>query len=231
MDKLASKFRLQILAFSILLFLINDLILSNISALRWLVERPSLILGINPLSWLAPLIFSEANLIIFVTGMILMLILILASQMRKAKAILYFYLGISTIALIFNVMALFLSLWNPAATVLTYFSDTILIWIANTLIFTCWYYLIDRPRQELAKENQQVQTYFIFTTNELEEEAWLDWKPKFFDYLFLSFQVSTIFNTAQTSINGIKPKVLIMVQVLISLITILLILSRAVSLI
>jgi len=66
-------------------------------------------------------------------------------------------------------------------------------------------------------------------TAQPEIRARLNWKPRFLDYLFLSFTNATAFSPTDTMPLSRKAKVLMMAESLKSLVTIALIAGRAVN--
>ena len=111
----------------------------------------------------------------------------------------------------------------------------IAIWLTNVLIFALWYWLIDRggPAQRALHPDPTTpegHPDFVFTQmdggKEFTPEGWL---PSFLDYLALGITTATAFSPTDAMPNSQRAKVLMAAQGLISLVTIGLIISRAVG--
>jgi hypothetical protein len=111
----------------------------------------------------------------------------------------------------------------------------IAIWLTNVLIFALWYWQLDRGGPANRARHPDPTTPeghpdFIFP----EMDSGLPytpalWRPEFLDYLALALTTATAFSPADTMPNSRRAKVLMSVQGLISLITLGLIISRAVG--
>jgi hypothetical protein len=105
--------------------------------------------------------------------------------------------------------------------------DALNIWITNIIIFSLWYWNLDRkvpsPKAELFPD-------FVFTQQtlppKLTRRAYM---PGYIDYLFLAFTNATAFSPSDTFPLTARAKLLMMFQALISLVTIALVASRAVG--
>ena len=103
------------------------------------------------------------------------------------------------------------------------------IWAINILVFALLYWQVDGAGPEARTSDKHGPPDFIFGEKEMEELA-EGWEPYFVDYLFLAFATSTSF----TPPDYAKPasrraKLLIMTQATLSLVTLVLVASRAVA--
>ena len=109
------------------------------------------------------------------------------------------------------------------------------IWLTNVLIFALWYWQLDRGGPANRARHPDPTTPeghpdFIFpemdTGKPYTPESWM---PSFIDYLALAVTTATAFSPADTMPNSRRAKALMSTQGLISLVTLGLIISRAVG--
>jgi len=128
---------------------------------------------------------------------------------------------------------------NSASVVLRHGAQ---IWFTNILVFALWYWELDGDGPEArAHANAAIEFHnadFLFPQMQLSFMGGRplpcvdpNWKPQFFDYLYLSFTNSTAFSPADVMPISRWSKALMLVEALISLMTIGIVLARSVSLI
>jgi uncharacterized membrane protein len=105
----------------------------------------------------------------------------------------------------------------------------VLIWLTNFLIFALWYWELDRggPGKRAAGHDEQPDFLFPQMTDDRIEP--LHWRPKFIDYLYVSLTNATAFSPTDTMPLSPMAKAVMGVQAIVSLVTIGLIVSRAVN--
>lgn len=103
------------------------------------------------------------------------------------------------------------------------------IWFTNILVFGLWYWELDRggPQQRLRASKRDAD--FQFPQMIQPSCAPVGWMPSFADYLYLAFTNSTAFSPADTMPLTTMSKALMTVEALISLLTVALVLARAVG--
>ncbi len=105
--------------------------------------------------------------------------------------------------------------------------DSLNIWATNLIIFALWYWNIDRRS---AYFGEDAQPDFVFTQQTLPQSLTRRvYTPGFVDYLFLAFTNATAFSPSDTFPLTARAKLLMMLQALISLVTIALVAARAVG--
>jgi hypothetical protein len=105
--------------------------------------------------------------------------------------------------------------------------DSLNIWATNIIIFSLWYWNLDR-KNPLTETEQPPD--FVFTQQTLPPALTRRvYVPGYIDYLFLAFTNATAFSPSDTFPLTARAKLLMMLQALISLITIALGASRAVG--
>jgi uncharacterized membrane protein len=105
----------------------------------------------------------------------------------------------------------------------------VLIWMTNFLIFGLWYWEMDRggPGRRAAGHDRAPDFLFPQMSDDRIEPK--EWRPKFVDYLYVSFTNATAFSPTDTMPLSSAAKGTMGVQALVSLVTIGLIVSRAVN--
>lgn len=104
-----------------------------------------------------------------------------------------------------------------------------LIWLTNVLIFGIWYWELDRggPGKRAAGHDGPPDFLFPQMSDDTIEPR--GWRPKFIDYLYVAMTNATAFSPTDTMpLSGLAKSVM-SIQALVSLVTIGLIVSRAVN--
>jgi uncharacterized membrane protein len=105
----------------------------------------------------------------------------------------------------------------------------VLIWLTNVLIFSLWYWELDRGGAgKRAAGNDRVPD-FLFPQMADDTIEPRDWRPKFIDYLYVSLTNATAFSPTDTMPLTPMAKSIMGIQSLVSLVTLGLIISRAVN--
>ncbi len=103
------------------------------------------------------------------------------------------------------------------------------VWVTNVLVFALWYWELDRGGPVARLESERRQPDFLFPQMTAPDATRPDWSPSFIDYLFTSFTNATAFSPTDTMPLTPWAKILFMVQSLASLLTVALVVSRAVN--
>lgn len=106
----------------------------------------------------------------------------------------------------------------------------LLVWVTNVLIFALWLWEIDRGGAGLRAAGLDGPPDLLFP-NMTDEVArrYPGWRPLFADYLYLSLTNATAFSPTDTLPLTIQAKMVMGLQSLISLVTLGLVVSRAVN--
>jgi hypothetical protein len=115
---------------------------------------------------------------------------------------------------------------EPTSLILT----SLAIWSANVLVFSLLYWAIDRggPDARASGTNDAADFDFPAYTS---TRATAGWQPTFMDYLFLGFTTATAFSPTEAMPLTSHVKALMVVQSLVSLITIIIVAARAIGII
>lgn len=103
------------------------------------------------------------------------------------------------------------------------------IWLTNVIVFALWYWEWDRGGPMARARGHQQFADFLFVQMQSPEVAPPDWEPAFLDYLYLSFTNSTAFSPTDVMPLSRWAKMLMMLQSSVSLVTMVLVVARAVN--
>jgi len=107
--------------------------------------------------------------------------------------------------------------------------DGAVIWGANILVFAIWYWELDCGGPHARHVKRYTSTDFLFPQFTIPGAEESTWSPMFLDYLFLAFNTSAAFSPTDTLILSRPPKVLMMIQSLISIVVVAVLVSRAIN--
>jgi uncharacterized membrane protein len=105
----------------------------------------------------------------------------------------------------------------------------VLIWLTNVLLFALWYWAADRGGPGIRATGRDAPPDFLFPQMADDRIHPLDWRPQFIDYLYLALTNATAFSPTDTMPLTATAKSLMGVQSLVSLVTIGLVVARAVN--
>ncbi|MGP0110062.1 MAG: hypothetical protein ACLPR9_14580 [Acidimicrobiales bacterium] len=102
------------------------------------------------------------------------------------------------------------------------------IWLTNVIVFGLWYWELDRGGVAARLRQNHRHPDFLFPQMSTPGSA-PGWTPDFMDYLYTSFTNATAFSPTDTMPLTAWAKLLMMIQSLASLLTVALVISRAVN--
>ncbi|MET9078321.1 hypothetical protein ABZX95_40745 [Streptomyces sp. NPDC004232] len=103
------------------------------------------------------------------------------------------------------------------------------IWVTNVIVFALWYWEWDRGGPMARVRGQHRYADFLFVQMQSPDIAPSDWEPAFLDYLYLSFTNATAFSPTDVMPLSRWSKMLMMLQSSVSLVTVVLVVARAVN--
>jgi uncharacterized membrane protein len=103
------------------------------------------------------------------------------------------------------------------------------VWLTNVIVFALWYWEFDRGGPAARASARKKHPDFLFTQMTTPELVRRDWEPGFVDYLYLSFTNATAFSPTDTLPMSRWAKLAMMFQSAISLVTVALVVARAVN--
>jgi hypothetical protein len=107
--------------------------------------------------------------------------------------------------------------------------DNVLLALINLHVFALWYYVIEGPtlRKSLATGEQSWD--FLFPQRATKVRGYEDWTPHFVDYWFLAMVTLVTFGPADTLPLSHRAKLLMALEIVISVLTITVLLGRALA--
>jgi uncharacterized membrane protein len=103
------------------------------------------------------------------------------------------------------------------------------IWLTNVIVFCLWYWELDRGGPVARVYAMRPHPDFLFAQMQSPELAPEDWEPAFVDYLYLSFTNATAFSPTDVLPLSRWAKLMMMLQSIVSLVTVALVIARAVN--
>jgi hypothetical protein len=109
-------------------------------------------------------------------------------------------------------------------------TSSIALWTTNVLIFSMLYWQIDRGGPEARVNDARARADWLFPQEGAPaEDMPHGWHPNFIDYLYLGFSTATAFSTTDAMPLTPRAKLLMMLESTISLMTIVIVASRAIN--
>jgi len=103
------------------------------------------------------------------------------------------------------------------------------IWLTNIVIFSLWFWDLDRGGPGARAEAKQEWPDFMFPQMSDSSYSPSDWHPKFFDYLYMSFTNASAFSPTDVLPLTRWAKLLMLLQSTTSLVVVGLVVARAVN--
>jgi uncharacterized membrane protein len=105
----------------------------------------------------------------------------------------------------------------------------IVLWLTNVLLFSLWYWEVDRGGPAARAAGEEHAPDFLFPQMISPQFAPENWHPGLIDYLYVSFTNATAFSPTDTMPLSPIAKWMMTGQALASLVTVALVVSRAVN--
>jgi hypothetical protein len=105
----------------------------------------------------------------------------------------------------------------------------LVLWVTNVLLFGLWYWQIDRGGPLSRASTPAAAPDFLFPQMTEQRYAPKDWMPGVIDYLYVSFTNASAFSPTDTMPLTPLAKVLMAAQALTALVTVGLVVARAVN--
>jgi uncharacterized membrane protein len=137
-------------------------------------------------------------------------------------------LGVVTLALAISVSLMIYTLPNrnqsQAGTLL---QTAGLLWLANIFVFALWYWEVDGGGPIKRHKHKHQAADFMFPQQ--VDGNTKGWVPHFFDYLFVAFTAATALSPTDTYPLTRRAKMLMMMESIIAMLTVLVLVGRAVN--
>jgi hypothetical protein len=109
-------------------------------------------------------------------------------------------------------------------------TSSVIVWVSNVIVFALLYWQIDRGGPDARANNRSPKPDWLFPQEGAPtEDLPVDWRPAFVDYLFLGFCTATAFSPTDVLPLSPRAKMLMMLECTISLMTIVIVGSRAIN--
>jgi len=103
------------------------------------------------------------------------------------------------------------------------------LWATNVVVFSLWFWELDRGGAAERAAGSGIRPSFGFPEEAMPELVPEGWIPRYPDYLFLSFTNATAFSPTDTLPVRTWAKMTMMIESVISLITAILVIARAIN--
>lgn len=117
---------------------------------------------------------------------------------------------------------------GSSASGVTLLAETLNIWLTNVFVFSLWYWEMDQGGP-LRRGQDGTPADFLFPQAANPAQAAPGWRPEYLDYLFVAFTNAAAFSPTDTMPLSRRAKALMLVQSSTSILTVVLVASRAVS--
>jgi hypothetical protein len=151
--------------------------------------------------------------------------------LRIERAVILFWAavyGVNTLAELTDMLGV-TTFHPPGRNVFSLMSSSVAIWIANVLAFSLLYWQMDRGGPAARASGVSPRPDWVFPQPAAPEDLPAGWRPHFLDYLFLAYNTATSFSPADVSPLTHRAKMLMMAESMISLLTTVIVLSRAIN--
>ncbi len=108
---------------------------------------------------------------------------------------------------------------------------TLGIWSANVMGFSLLYWALDRDGPDARAAHEPATFDFDFPAYQDADKVGPGWAPAFMDYLFLGFTTATAFSPTEAMPLSARAKALMILQSLVSLVTVIVVAARAIGII
>ena len=109
-------------------------------------------------------------------------------------------------------------------------TSSVAVWVTNVLMFSMLYWQIDRGGPEARLNDVGIRPDWHFPREgSSSEDVPRGWQPAFVDYLYLGYSTATAFSTTDAVPLTPRAKLLMMLESTISLMTIVIVASRAIN--
>ncbi|HUL85636.1 MAG TPA: hypothetical protein VLX89_09020 [Actinomycetota bacterium] len=103
------------------------------------------------------------------------------------------------------------------------------IWLTNVIAFSLWFWELDRGGPAERAAGSDIPLSFAFPENAMPEFADAGWIPRYPDYLYLSFTNATAFSPTDTLPVKTWAKLAMMLESVVSLLTAIIVIARAIN--
>jgi hypothetical protein len=179
--------------------------------------------------WLEQGLLQPSGIIVRGVLMIIILIYWLLNRKHQLFNAIIAVNSIFTLGLFFNMLTLVDVLRGVVyQDVKTLLADVVLLAVANILIFSIWYWIIDPPGVDGSSRDDEPWD-FLFPQRAQPIPSYENWQPRYTDYIYLAFTTSFAFSPTDALPLTRRAKMLMLLQSTISIITLTAIASSAIN--
>ena len=154
-----------------------------------------------------------------------------ARWLRIERAIILFWAlvyGVNTLVELTDMLGV-TTFHPPGRNAFSLLSSSVAIWVSNVLAFSLLYWQTDRGGPAARASATSARPDWVFPQPAGPEDLPAGWRPLFLDYLFLAYNTATSFSPADVTPLTHRAKLLMMAESMISLLTTVIVLSRAIN--
>jgi len=154
-----------------------------------------------------------------------------AQWLRIERTITFLFAAVAVVTIFANITNLVGAMIRRPAEVsgLQLLASSIGVWVTNVLVFSLVYWQVDRGGPGPRANNAGPRPDWLFPQTGAPDDAPPGWKPVFIDYLFMGFSTATAFSPTDSLPLTPRAKVLMMLESTFSLVTIVIVASRAIN--
>ena len=146
-----------------------------------------------------------------------------AAALKALALFLILVAGVSLVVLIGDILS------PTKASGIELLTSSVAIWACNVLAFSPLYWQVDGNGPVRHHRGRAGRPDWLFTQPGASEGVPPGWQPVFVDYLFLAFSTATAFSTTDTIPLTPTAKLLMMLEAAISMVTLVVVASRAIN--
>ena len=154
-----------------------------------------------------------------------------ARWLRVERIVIMFFLVITGFALVDSLGYLLYEMVRRSfeVTGIQLLASSVAAWATNVLLFSLVYWRLDRGGPEARTNHGKTKPDWLFPQQGVPEDVIPDWHTTFVDYLFLAFNTATAFSPTDVLPLTSRAKMLMMLESILSLVTILAVAARAIN--
>jgi hypothetical protein len=152
--------------------------------------------------------------------------------LRVERAMIFLLFAIAALAMVVNLVNVVSAMIERPADVngIQLLSSSVGVWVTNVIIFALLYWQIDRGGPEARANHTTPKPDWLFPQESAPSgDVSPDWHPTFIDYLYLAYSTATAFSTTDAMPVTARAKLLMMLQSAFSLLTVIVVGSRAIN--
>jgi hypothetical protein len=152
--------------------------------------------------------------------------------LRVERIVILAIFALAAVAMIFNLTTVVIAMAERPEAVngIQLLSSSIGVWVTNVIIFALLFWQMDRGGPEKRLDHEKTVPDWLFPQESApSEDVPPDWHPTFLDYFYLAYSTATAFSTTDAMPLTARAKLLMMLESSFSLITVLVVASRAIN--